>query len=111
MNIEELKLVLDTIRQLSGDASTAAYAYFGLEFAKFVIGWVVGAWVVLTVVKTVVKLNTDDRDETFMCECRDALRIGICGKLGEMERAETQRAIRQMIQERNAQKRAKGEQA
>ena len=28
MNIEELKLVLDTIRQLSGDASTAAYAYF-----------------------------------------------------------------------------------
>ena len=96
MNIEELKLVLDTIRQLSGDASTAAYAYFGLEFAKFVIGWAVSAWVVLTIVKTVAKLGTD---EAFMCECRDALGIGIRGELREMERAETQRVIRQLIKE------------
>ena len=71
-----------------------------------VIGWAVGAWVVLTVVKTIVKLNTDDRDETFMRECRDALRIGSRGGLGETERFETQRVIRQMIQEQNAQKRA-----
>ena len=106
MNIEELKLVLDTIRQLSGDASTAAYAYFGLEFAKFVIGWAVGAWVVFTAIKMVIKLNTDDQDETFMRECRDALRIGSRGHLGATERFETQRVIRQMIQEQNAKKRA-----
>jgi len=106
MNIEELKLVLDTIKSLSGDASTAAYAYFGLEFAKFVIGWAVGAWVVFALIKTVVKLNTDDRDETFMRECRDALRIGSRGHLGDTERFETQRFIRLLIQEQNAQKRA-----
>jgi hypothetical protein len=100
MNIEELKLVLDTIRQLSGDASTAAYAYFGLEFAKFALGWVVGAWLAFTAIKTAVKLSTDDRDETFMRECRDALRIGVRGVLGDTERAETQRVIRQMIKER-----------
>ena len=99
MNIEELKLVLDTIRQLSGDASTAAYAYFGLEFAKFVIGWAVSAWVVLTVVKTVAKTAGLGIDETFMCECRDALGIGIRGELREMERAATQRVIRQLIKE------------
>jgi hypothetical protein len=99
MNIEELKLVLDTIKSLSGDASTAAYAYFGLEFAKFVIGWAVGAWVVLTVVKMGVKLGTDDRDEEFMRECRDALHIGCRGSLGETERFETQRVIRKLIKE------------
>jgi hypothetical protein len=99
MNIEELKLVLDTIRQLSGDASTAAYAYFGLEFAKFVIGWAVGAWMLVMVVKTVAKATGTDKDEAFMCECRDALRIGCRGNLGETERAETQRVIRQLIKE------------
>jgi hypothetical protein len=100
MNIEELKLVLDTIRQLSGDASTAAYAYFGLEFAKFVIGWVVGAWLMFTVIKTVSKAAGVGTDEAFMRECRDALRIGCRGALIADEREETQRAIRQMIQER-----------
>ena len=99
MNIEELKLVLDTIRQLSGDASTAAYVYFGLEFAKFVIGWAVGAWVVFAITKMAVKLSTDDQDTVFMCECRDALRIGTRGNLGDTERAETQRVIRQLIKE------------
>lgn len=99
MNIEELKLVLDTIRQLSGDASTAAYAYFGLEFAKFVIGWAVGAWLMFTIIKTVAKTAGLGIDETFMCECRDALRIGCRGNLLDSERAETQRVIRQMIKE------------
>ncbi len=99
MNIEELKLVLDTIRQLSGDASTAAYVYFGLEFAKFVIGWAVGAWLMFTVIKTVAKTAGVDADEAFMRECRDALRIGSRGHLADVERAETQRVIRQLIKE------------
>ena len=99
MNIEELKLVLDTIRQLSGDASTAAYAYFGLEFAKFVIGWAIGAWLAFTIIKTVSKAAGVDTDEAFMRECRDALRIGCRGPLVADEREETQRVIRQLIQE------------
>ena len=86
--------------------STAAYAYFDLEFAKFVIGWAIGAWLMFTVVKTVAKTAGVDQDEAFMRECRDALRIGCRGPLIAGERAETQRAIRQMIQEQNAQKRA-----
>jgi hypothetical protein len=100
MNIEELKLILETIRSLSGDASTAAYAYFGLEFVKWLIGWAVGAWVMLSCIKMVLKLNVVDQDTVFMCECRDALRIGVRGNLSEPERADTQRAIRQLIQER-----------
>lgn len=100
MNIEELKLVLETIRSLSGDASTAAYWYFGLEFAKYVLGWLVGAGVVLTIVRMIVTLSGNGRDELFMCECRDALHIGCRGALVEDERAATQQAIRKLIQER-----------
>jgi hypothetical protein len=65
-----------------------------------VIGWVVGAWLAFTAIKMVLKLNVVDQDTVFMCECRDALRIGVRGNLSEPERADTQRAIRQMIQER-----------
>ena len=100
MNIEELKLILDTIKSLSGDASTAAYAYFGLEFAKFVIGWAVGAWLASTIIKTMAKAVGVGADEAFMRECRDALGTGCRGPLIADERAETQRAIRQLIQER-----------
>ena len=99
MNIEELKLILETIRSLSGDASTAAYWYFGLEFAKFVLGWLVGAGVVLTIARMIVTLSGNGRDEAFMRECRDALHIGSRGVLGERERDETQRVIRKLIQE------------
>jgi hypothetical protein len=100
MNIEELKLILDTIRSLSGDASTAAYWYFGLEFVKFVLGWLVSAGVALTIIKTIAKANGIGAAEAFMRECRDALCIGCHGVLVEDERAETQRVIRQLIQER-----------
>jgi hypothetical protein len=99
MNIEELKLVLETIRSLTGDASTAAYWYFGLEFAKFVLGWLVGAGVVLTIARMIVTLSGSGRDEKFMRECRDALRIGCRGGLVEDEREETQQVIRKLIME------------
>jgi hypothetical protein len=99
MNIEELKLVLETIRSLTGDASTAAYAYFGLEFAKFVLGWLVGAGLVLTIARMIVSLSGNGRDEAFMRECRDALRIGCQGSLLESERAATQQVIRNLIKE------------
>lgn len=99
MNIEELKLVLETIRQLSGDASTAAYWYFGLEFAKFVLGWLVGAGVVLVFLKTVAAANGVSADEAFMRECREALGTGCRGGLTETERYDTQQAIRKLIKE------------
>ena len=99
MNIEELKLVLETIRSLTGDASTAAYWYFGLEYAKFVLGLAVGAWLALTLIRMIVALSGNGRDEMFMCECRDALRIGCRGILTVNERDLTQQAIRNLIQE------------
>jgi hypothetical protein len=99
MNIEELKLILETIRSLSGDASTAAYWYFGLEFSKFVLAWLVCAGVVLTFVKTIAISNGLGVDEAFMRECRDALGTGYRGGLSPTERYDTQQAIRKLIEE------------
>jgi hypothetical protein len=99
MNIEELKLVLDTIKSLSGDASAAAYWYFGLEFAKWVLGWFVGAGVALTIIKTVAGASGIDQDTAFMRECRDELRTGTGGELTYNERKATQIAIRKLIWE------------
>lgn len=103
MNIEELKLVLETIRSLSGDASTAAYWYFGLEFAKYVLGWLVSAGVILTMILTITRTitvaNGVGADEAFMRECRDELRIGCRGALVEDERRATQAAIRKLVWE------------
>ncbi len=99
MNIEELKLVLETIRSLTGDATSAAYWYFGLEFAKFVLGWLVGAGVVLTFLKTIANANGVGVDEEFMRECRDALGIGLRGGLSINEQYNTQQAIRKLIKE------------
>lgn len=100
MNIEELRLVLETIRSLSGDASTAAYWYFGLEFAKYVLGWLFGAGVVLAITQTIAKASGVNADEDFMRECRDALGTGCRGGLREEERTATQAAIRKLIWER-----------
>ena len=99
MNIEELKLILETIRSLSGDATTAAYWYFGLDFVKFALGWIVGAWLVWISIMTVAKANGVGADEDFMCECRDALGTGCRGGLLQEERRATQAAIRKLIQE------------
>jgi hypothetical protein len=99
MNIEELKLVLETIRQLSGDASTAAYWYFGLQFAQNIIILVALISALLVIVHKVCKAAGVDQDEMFMRECRDELRIGSRGIFIEEERRATQAAIRKLIQE------------
>lgn len=101
MNIEELKLILETIRSMSGDATTAAYWYFGLEFAKVALGWLVGAGVVLTLARAVATANSVGADEAFMRECREALGTGCRGGLTDTERYDTQQAIRKLIKESN----------
>jgi hypothetical protein len=101
MNIEELKLVLDTIKSLSGDASTAAYWYFGLEFAKFVMLTAGGLGAACWAVHKISQVNGLDEDAMFMRECRDELGTGTGGELTRNERKATQIAIRKLIFGRN----------
>jgi hypothetical protein len=100
MNIEELKLILETIRSLSGDASAAAYWYFGLEFAKHLIDYAVLAYVVFLIFRLASQAVGLGQDTDFVRECRDLLRIGTSGMLSEGERRATHQAIRKLIEER-----------
>lgn len=99
MNIEELKLILETIRSLSGDASTAAYWYFGLQFAKDIIILVTLVGAAMWGIHKAVQAAGVGADEQFMRECRDELRIGCHGIFTQEERRATQAAIRKLIQE------------
>jgi len=99
MNIEELKLVLETIRTLSGDASTAAYWYFGLQFAKDIIILFTLVGGTMWGIHKAVQATGVGADEAFMRECRDELRIGCRGIFIQEERRATQAAIRKLIEE------------
>lgn len=97
---EELKLILETIRSLSGDASTAAYWYLGLEFAKYLISLSVVAYIVFVIGRLVAHAIGSSEEEKFAIECRDMLGIGSSGWMSETERRATQQAIRKLIAER-----------
>jgi hypothetical protein len=100
VNIEELKLVLETIRSLTGDASTAAYWYFGLEFVKFVLLALGGLATACWTVHKICIHNEGGANEIFIRECRDSLSIGDGSNvLYNSERRETYAAIRKLIQE------------
>jgi len=99
MNIEELKLVIELFRQISGDASNVALWYFGMKFAEamIVLFTLVGAAV--WCIHQVIKANFN-QDEEFIIECRDALGTGVRGGLTNSERRETYNAIRTLIAKR-----------
>jgi hypothetical protein len=100
MNIEELKLILETIRSLSGDATTAVYWWFGLEFAKFVLLTLAGLATACWVVNKICLHNEGGASEIFMRECRDSLSIGDGSNvLYNSERRDTYAAIRKLIKE------------
>ena len=96
MNIEELKLVIELFRQISGDASNVALWYFGIKFAEAMIVLFTLVGTAIWCIHQVIKVNFN-QDEEFITECRDALRIGCSGMLNNFERKETHQAIRTLI--------------
>jgi hypothetical protein len=99
MNIEELKMVIELVRQISGDASNVALWYFGMKFAETLIVLFVLIGAILWVVRQIIKANFC-QDEEFIKECRDTLRIGHTGSLMPGERKATHRFIRALIAEK-----------
>lgn len=96
MNIEELKLVIELFRQISGDASNVALWYFGMKFAETIIILFTLVGAITWGVHQVIRANYG-HDEEFIIECRDALGIGSRGILTSVERRVTYNAIRALI--------------
>ena len=96
MNIEELKLVIEMVRQVSGDASNVALWYFVMKFAETIIILFTLVGAITWGVYQVIKANFG-HDEQFIIECRDALGTGYRGGLINSERQATYNAIRTLI--------------
>ena len=96
MNIEELKLVIELFRQISGDASNVALWYFGMKFAETIIVLFTLVGAITWGVHQAIKANFGP-DEQFIIECRDALGTGCRGGLINSERQATYNAIRTLI--------------
>lgn len=62
MNIEELKLILETINSVSQDASTAAIWWMALHYGSMVLGWILFASTVFGVVYAVTRLITSQSE-------------------------------------------------
>lgn len=110
MNIEELKLVLETINTTTGLAKDMGTTWIWLHYAfklfdgLLVVGCIWG--VAYAIYRTVVFCNGIEEDARFIRKCRDRLRIGSPGALSPNERHDTQDKIIQLIDKHNEEKKA-----
>lgn len=101
MNIEELKMVLDAIKDTTGLATdfgtTWIWLHYGfklLDGLALLIGTAVVVYGIYRIVKVV---NCADMDTSFMRSCRDKLRIGSSGFVTEREYYATTTKIMELI--------------
>lgn len=101
MNIEELKMVLDAIKDTTGLATdfgtTWIWLHYGfklLDGLALLIGVAVVVYGIYRMVKT---LNCADMDTSFMRQCRDKLKTGTSGCVTEPEYYATTTKIIELI--------------
>lgn len=108
MEIEQLKLILETLQGVGHEASTLAMLYLWLKFAGGVLTNLcfVGVFVGLFyVIYRAIRMSAGhDEAEAFLREMRDQLNTGTGGHLTDHERQRTISAIHALV----AEKRAKG---
>lgn len=93
MDIEQLKLVIETVKSVSGDAQTVAIVWLLLDKLLPVIAWLVvgvGAFKLLS--RLILNINS----HKDMCDIRDMLGIGVPGHLMDCERSKVLAKIREL---------------
>jgi hypothetical protein len=97
MDIEQLKLILETVQGITGDAKSAAIWWMALHYGLQILNHLLVAGVIITVVLLIVRtIRHHDDDEKFITEMRNAMRLGY-GYLGLDERMRTHAAIRKLV--------------
>jgi hypothetical protein len=101
MEIEQLKLILETLQGVGHEAGNLAVLYLWLKFAGSAFGYLCAAGVLMGVVGLVYKAIKfaygEDAYGYFFREMRDQLGTGISGPLSTSERDRTMNAIRQLV--------------
>ena len=98
MDIEQLKLILELVKGVSGDAQTVAIAWILVSHVLPYIFWgIFGTFSVITVSKLIVNLNENENDYEFFKECRMELNTGSGGALTADEKRRTKKAILKLL--------------
>lgn len=103
MDIEQLKLILETVQGIAGDAKTTAIWWMALHYGLHILNQLLVAGVVITVAvivaRTIMYFNDDEK---FIKEMRDSMNLGY-GHLCPSDRAKTHKAIRKLVAKRGEQ--------
>ena len=102
MDIEQLKLVLETLQGLGHETSTLAMIWLSLTYGTEVLGWLIAAGVITYVCRLFYSACTTESQEQFFKEMRDHLGTGTSGPLTNRELRDTKNAIRVLVAEKNA---------
>jgi hypothetical protein len=101
MEIEQLKLILETLQGVGHEAGNLAVLYLWLQFAGGVLTHlsIMGAslGIAYFIYKAVRISQGYDESEAFLCEMRDQLGTGVRGVLSGEERQRTMAALRQLV--------------
>jgi hypothetical protein len=101
MDIEQLKLILETLQGVGHEAGNLAVLYLWLQFAGGVltnlslIGIFLGLF--YFIYRAVRMSNGYDESDAFLREMRDQLGTGIYGSLTSDERQRTMTALRKLV--------------
>jgi hypothetical protein len=108
MEIEQLKLILETLQGVGHEAGNLAVLYLWLHFVGGVLTniSIVGVFVGLFyfIYRAIRMSQGHDANDVFLREMRDQLNTGTGGHLTDHERQRTMSAIHALV----AEKRAKG---
>jgi hypothetical protein len=101
MEIEQLKLILETLQGVGHEAGNLAVLYLWLQFAGGVLTnlSIMGACVGIAyfVYRAIRMSQGNDESESFLCEMRDQLGTGVYGHLSPDERQRTMTALRRLV--------------
>ena len=107
MDIEQLKLILETLQGVGHEAGNLAVLYLWLQFSGGVLtnlsimGALLG--IAYTIYKGIVMGTGHEALEQFVCEMRDQLGTGRRGTLTTEERDRTMTALRKLVAEHKEQ--------
>lgn len=106
MDIDQLKLVLETLQSVGHEAGSLAVLWMWLKFGAAAVGHLSIMIVIVVVAYFVYKaVRMSYGDDRFFRDMRDQLRTGTGGGLTTTERDHTMAALRALVADTMVQKR------
>ena len=100
MDIENLKLILETVNGVSGDVQTVAILWIVVDKIIPAACWMTG--VLVLIYKAPAAFNAICGEREFFKYCRGELGLGDDGELYDYQKARVKKTILDMIKERKS---------